>query len=103
MMMEILFHVLSTRDDFNPNLDLIGIFLDTYNDKQNGSFGVTRLEFKSTLKYLIMTITTFLTWFGTAKHINQGGWFVEVKYHILQYVFLKRKFKIGISTLEGHK
>ena len=31
-----------TRDDFNPNLDLIGIFLDTYNDKQNGFFfGVT--------------------------------------------------------------
>ena len=30
--------VLSLRDDFNPNLDFFGIFLDTYNDKQNGFF-----------------------------------------------------------------
>ncbi len=29
--------VLSTRDDYNPNIDLFGIFLDTYNDEQNGS------------------------------------------------------------------
>jgi hypothetical protein len=28
--------VLSLRDDFNPNLDFFGIFLDTYNDKQMG-------------------------------------------------------------------
>ena len=34
--------VLSLRDDYNPNLDVFGIFLDTYNDNQNGFyFGVT--------------------------------------------------------------
>ena len=25
--------VLSTRDDFNPNLDVAGVFIDTYSDK----------------------------------------------------------------------
>ena len=34
--------VLSVRDDFNPNLDLFAIFIDTYNDRQNGFFfGIT--------------------------------------------------------------
>ena len=34
--------VLSIRDDFNPNLDLFAIFIDTYQDKQNGFFfGIT--------------------------------------------------------------
>ena len=34
--------VLSLRDDYNPNCDIIGIFLDTYNDNQNGFyFGLT--------------------------------------------------------------
>ena len=30
--------VLSLRDDYNPNCDIIGIFLDTYNDNQNGFY-----------------------------------------------------------------
>ena len=29
--------VLSNRDDFNPNLDLFAIFIDTYNDKYGKS------------------------------------------------------------------
>jgi hypothetical protein len=35
-------NVLSIRDDYNPNLDIFSIYLDTYNDDQNGFyFGIT--------------------------------------------------------------
>ena len=34
--------VLSLRDDFNPNLDVFAVFIDTYQDRQNGfMFSVT--------------------------------------------------------------
>ena len=43
--------VLSLRDDYNPNLDFFGIFIDTYNDKQNGFyFGISSRGVQSDAK-----------------------------------------------------
>ena len=73
--------VLSTRDDFNPNLDLIGIFLDTYNDKQNGFFfGVTSVGVQIDSKIFNNDYNDLLNLVWNSKTIiNQDGWFAEIK------------------------
>lgn len=73
--------VLSLRDDYNANLDAFGIFLDTYNDDQNGfGFGVTskgvQLDFK-------IASTEFndqlnLVWNSVVK-ITDTAWIAEIK------------------------
>ena len=73
--------VLSLRDDYNANLDAFGIFLDTYNDNQNGfGFGVTskgvQLDFK-------IASTEFndqlnLVWNSVVK-ITDTAWIAEIK------------------------
>ncbi|MFM7683403.1 MAG: DUF5916 domain-containing protein, partial [Bacteroidota bacterium] len=73
--------VLSLRDDYNANLDAFGIFLDTYNDDQNGfGFGVTskgvQLDFK-------IASTEFndqlnLVWNSVVK-ITDSAWIAEIK------------------------
>lgn len=73
--------VLSLRDDYNANLDAFGIFLDTYNDDQNGfGFGVTskgvQLDFK-------IAGTEFndqlnLVWNSVVK-ITDTAWIAEIK------------------------
>lgn len=73
--------VLSLRDDYNANLDVFGIFLDTYNDDQNGfGFGVTskgvQLDFK-------IASTEFndqlnLVWNSVVK-ITDTAWIAEIK------------------------
>ncbi len=73
--------VLSLRDDYNANLDVFGIFLDTYNDDQNGfGFGVTskgvQLDFK-------IASTEFndqlnLVWNSEVK-ITDTAWIAEIR------------------------
>ncbi len=73
--------VLSVRDDFNPNLDLIGIFLDTYNDRQNGFFfGVTSMGVQIDSKIFNGDYNDLLNLVWNSKTlIKEDGWFAEIK------------------------
>ena len=74
-------HVLSTRDDFNPNLDLFAIFIDTYNDRQNGFFfGITSRGVQLDAKIFDGDFNDLLNlvWRSKTK-INDQGWFAELK------------------------
>ena len=73
--------VLSIRDDFNPNLDMMGIFIDTYNDKQNGFFfGITSRGVQLDAKIFNRDYNDLfnLVWRSKVK-INKDGWFAELK------------------------
>ena len=73
--------VLSLRDDYNANLDAFGIFLDTYNDDQNGfGFGVTskgvQLDFK--ISSMEFNDQLNLVWNSEVK-ITDTAWIAEIK------------------------
>ena len=73
--------VLSIRDDFNPNLDLFAIFIDTYKDKQNGFFfGITSRGVQLDAKIFNEDFNDLLNlvWKSKAK-INKEGWCAEIK------------------------
>ena len=73
--------VLSIRDDFNPNLDMVGIFIDTYNDRQNGFFfGITSRGVQLDAKIFNQDFNDLfnLVWNSRVK-INEEGWFAELK------------------------
>ena len=73
--------VLSLRDDYNPNLDFFGIFIDTYNDKQNGFyFGISSRGVQSDAKIFSEDFNDLLNlvWRSKTK-INDQGWFAEIK------------------------
>ncbi len=73
--------VLSIRDDFNPNLDMMGIFIDTYNDRQNGFFfGITSRGVQLDAKIFNGDYNDLfnLVWNSRVK-INDKGWFAELK------------------------
>ena len=73
--------VLSARDDFNPNLDVFAIFIDTYNDRQNGfSFGITSRGVQIDSKIFDGEYNELLNlvWRSKTK-INAEGWFAELK------------------------
>ena len=54
--------VLSIRDDFNPNLDVFAIFIDTYQDQQNGfMFAFTSRGVQLDSKFLTLNLITYLT------------------------------------------
>jgi len=73
--------VLSLRDDFNPNLDFFGIFLDTYNDKQNGFFfGLSSRGVQVDAKIFSEDFNDLLNLVWRSKtQINDQGWFAEIK------------------------
>jgi hypothetical protein len=73
--------VLSLRDDFNPNLDFFGIFLDTYNDKQNGFFfGLSSRGVQVDAKIFSEDFNDLLNLVWRSKtQINDKGWFAEIK------------------------
>ena len=87
--------VLSLRDDYNANLDAFGIFLDTYNDDQNGfGFGVTskgvQLDFK-------IASTEFndqlnLVWNSVVK-ITDTAWIAEIKIPFSAIRFPKKQIQ----------
>ena len=73
--------VLSARDDYNSNLDLFGIFIDTYNDEQNGFF------FGATSRGVQLDAKIFasgwddalnLVWQSSVK-IVADAWIVEIE------------------------
>ena len=69
--------VLSVRDDFNPNLDLFAIFIDTYNDRQNGFFfGITSRGVQLDAKIFNGDFNDLLNLVWRSKTaINSEGWF----------------------------
>ena len=53
--------VLSIRDDFNPNLDMVGVFIDTYMTNKMDFSLVLRVEaFSWMQRSLIRILTTYL-------------------------------------------
>ena len=73
--------ILSARDDFNPNLDLFAIFLDTYNDHQNGFFfGLTSVGVQIDSKIFNGDFNDLLNLVWNSKTvIKENGWFAEIK------------------------
>ena len=94
--------VLSNRDDFNPNLDLFAIFIDTYNDNQNGFFfGITSRGVQLDAKIFNEDFNDLLNLVWNSKtKINKDGWCAEIKIPYSALRFQKLKFKIGILILE---
>lgn len=73
--------VLSIRDDFNPNLDVFAIFIDTYQDQLNGfMFALTSrgVQLDSKIFNADFNDLLNLVWRSKVK-INDNGWFAEVK------------------------
>ncbi len=73
--------VLSLRDDYNPNCDIIGIFLDTYNDNQNGFyFGITSRGVQLDAKILANDYNDKLNlvW-HSAVQVVENGWVAEIR------------------------
>ena len=73
--------VLSIRDDFNPNLDVFAIFIDTYQDQQNGfMFAFTSRGVQLDAKIFNTEFNNLfnLVWRSKIK-INENGWYAEVK------------------------
>jgi hypothetical protein len=74
-------NVLSLRDDYNPNCDIIGIFLDTYNDNQNGFyFGLTSRGVQLDAKIAANDYNDRLNlvW-HSAVQIVENGWIAEIR------------------------
>ena len=73
--------VLSIRDDFNPNLDVFAIFIDTYQDKQNGFFfGLTSRGVQLDAKVFDTDFNDLFNLVWRSKtQINEQGWFAEIK------------------------
>ncbi len=73
--------VLSLRDDYHPNCDIIGIFLDTYNDNQNGFyFGLTSKGVQLDAKIAANDYNDKLNlvWHSAVK-IFENGWIAEIR------------------------
>ena len=73
--------VLSIRDDFNPNLDVFAIFIDTYQDNQNGfMFAITSRGVQLDSKIFNSEFNDLLNLVWRSKTaINNQGWFAEFK------------------------
>ena len=72
--------VLSLRDDYNANLDVFGIFLDTYNDNQNGFyFGITSKGVQLDAKIISLDFNDQLNlvW-NSAVKITEDAWIAEL-------------------------
>jgi hypothetical protein len=73
--------VLSLRDDYNPNCDIIGIFLDTYNDNQNGFFfGITSRGVQLDAKIFANDYNDKLNlvWHSAVSTVDDG-WIAEIR------------------------
>ncbi len=73
--------VLSLRDDYNPNCDVIGIFLDTYNDNQNGFFfGLTSRGVQIDAKIAANDYNDQLNlvWHSAVQLVD-SGWVAEIR------------------------
>lgn len=90
--------VLSLRDDYNANLDVFGIFLDTYNDNQNGFyFGITSKGVQLDAKIISLDFNDQLNlvW-NSAVRITEDAWIAEL---VIPYSAIRfPKKEIGLPT-----
>jgi len=85
--------VLSLRDDFAPTLDIFSIFLDTYNDNQNGFyFGVTSRGVQVDAKIAANDYNDQLNlvW-NSVIHITDSAWVVEIRIPYSAFRFPKKE------------
>jgi len=73
--------VLSVRDDYPSTADIFGIFLDTYNDHQNGFyFGVTSRGVQLDAKIFSNDFNDKLNLAWNSKvAIHEDGWYIEIE------------------------
>ena len=95
MTIQIHYLVLSIRDDFNPNLDVAGVFIDTYSDKQNGFFfGITSRGVQLDAKVFNQDFNNLFNLVWNSKvSINEKGWFAELKIPYSALRFPKTKIQ----------
>lgn len=85
--------VLSLRDDFAPTLDIFSIFLDTYNDNQNGFyFGVTSRGVQIDAKIAANDYNDQLNlvW-NSVIHISDSAWIAEIRIPYSAFRFPKKE------------
>lgn len=73
--------VFTVRDDYNPNADIFSVFLDTYNDRQNGFyFGITSMGVQLDGKILAGDVNDQLNLVWESNvYITAQSWNVELK------------------------
>jgi hypothetical protein len=87
--------VLSLRDGFAPTLDVFSIFLDTYNDNQNGFyFGVTSRGVQIDAKIAANDYNDQLNlvW-NSVIHITDSGWVAEIRIPYSAFRFPKKEIQ----------
>ena len=85
--------VLSIRDDYNPNLDVFGIFIDTYKDNQNGFFfGITSRGVQLDAKIFNQDFNNLLNLVCSKTNFTDEGWVAEIN-PLLCYSFSKNKIQ----------
>lgn len=85
--------VLSLRDDFAPTLDIFSIFLDTYNDNQNGFyFGVTSrgVQIDAKISANDYNDQLNLVW-NSVIHITDSAWLAEIRIPYSAFRFPKKE------------
>ena len=87
--------VLSIRDDYNPNLDVFGIFIDTYKDNQNGFFfGITSRGVQLDAKIFNQDFNNLLNLVWRSKtNFTDEGWVAEIKIPYSAIRFPKNKIQ----------
>lgn len=85
--------VLSQRDDFNANVDNFQVFLDTYNDNQNGfAFGVSSMGVQYDAKQFVATESPELNMvWNSAVVRNDEGWQAEMRIPYSAFRFPKKE------------
>ncbi len=87
--------VLSLRDDFAPTLDIFSIFLDTYNDNQNGFyFGVTSRGVQIDAKIAMNDYNDQLNlvW-NSVIHHTDSAWVAEIRIPYSAFRFPKKEIQ----------
>ncbi|NDB35554.1 MAG: hypothetical protein EB023_09500 [Flavobacteriia bacterium] len=85
--------VFSVRDDYNANADIFSIFIDTYNDQQNGFyFGITSSGVQLDGKILANDVNNQLNlvWLSKTQR-NDLGWAAELKIPYSALRFAKKE------------
>lgn len=96
-------NVYSVRDDYNANADVFSVFLDTYNDHQNGFyFGITSTGVQLDGKILLGDFNDQLNlvWEVRCDEPIMLGW-RNCAFHTPHCDFRKKKFSHGTLILIG--
>lgn len=86
-------NVFTIRDDFNANADIFSIFLDTYNDHQNGFyFGLTSTGVQLDGKILAGDVNDQLNlvWASKVRRVH-NGWVAELRIPYSAFRFPKKE------------